>query len=518
MTAILGLNEYNKNLFEIEKERKILKTNQVTNCILSTPQRLNYSLVDGTFTLKAGSKVFIDGAEYTLTQDSVSNLGSNSTDDLYIIYRKSDNNLIVIPVSTSSSGTALPDSGINFQGFYHTFEKKMYRYINGDWSLNGDLSLPIAKIRLASSEKVQTVYNYYDWYSVCGNTLIIFPGTKLLMPNGLNSDGTKKNLEITTKYSHITITLDNIRRYAYIATDGKVYALGSGRFSNQSLNNIKNINDSVFKWYIPELNVCYSRSTNGAEWEVIYRPFCIILAVQDNGSIIEETSPLTTLSVANRDEIVDLYNTQDIYGQKTFLEAILLKNNTINTWNGIHCTNSNFDLSTYTSAQQVTGCRLMSLDKNKEYFSAFQGYKAANNSQIKSQIIARTFINGDKTKPITASIEVGVNKEGTRYTYCPSSDANNSILTTVQIVETDSGVGMKLGNGLIIQWGPKTASGTTITLPIPMASDNYSILLGTYIAGSGSGNQSGGWKNKTTTSFFLQHGACDGLDWFVIGR
>lgn len=74
-----------------------------------------------------------------------------------------------------------------------------------------------------------------------------------------------------------------------------------------------------------------------------------------------------------------------------------------------------------------------------------------------------------------------------------------------------------LGNGLIIQWG-SIVSGGTITLPIPMSSNNYSISLGTYIAGSGSGNQSGGWKNKTTTSFFLQFGACDGLDWFVIGR
>lgn len=526
-----------KALLCASKTDGINKT-QVTNCILSTPQRIKYTLdTDGNFTLKAGSKVFVNGQDYVLPQDANTHLGTDFSKELYVFYHKDTNSVIVTRVADSLSGSTLPTMGDEvdvvepgssssvsstnkeYSIFYNTRDKSVYRYRNGSWSKQYGESLPIAKITLKAENKVGSLLNIYDWYSVCGNTIVVFPDVKVLMANGLNTDGTKKNIEITTQFTQSTITLDNIRRYVYLASNGQIYALGTGRFGVSNLSDLKNIASGIFRCYIPELNTWYTRSTDGGDWTSTNSPSCMLLKFKDNGSIVSEIAPYTnTLSIADKDEVVDLYNSQEIDGVKTFLENIILKNNKINTWNGISIKNSELDLSNYTKAQQVVGGRFISVDKNNDYFSTFQGYKSANNSKVSSQMIARTYINGDKTKQITSVIECAVNSAGERYTYCPSCSEPNSIVTTVQITETESGIGMKLGNGLIIQWGTNNSSGTTITLPIPMSSNNYSILLGTYIAGSGSGNQSGGWKNKTTTSFFLQHGACDGLDWFVIGR
>lgn len=71
-------------------------------------------------------------------------------------------------------------------------------------------------------------------------------------------------------------------------------------------------------------------------------------------------------------------------------------------------------------------------------------------------------------------------------------------------------------DGYCEQWGSITNTGT-INLLKSYVDTNYNIVLGTYTAGNLSGDQSGGWKNKTVSNFFLQYGACNGLDWKTCG-
>ena len=70
---------------------------------------------------------------------------------------------------------------------------------------------------------------------------------------------------------------------------------------------------------------------------------------------------------------------------------------------------------------------------------------------------------------------------------------------------------------LLEQWGTLTSSNQTITFLKEMSDTNYNISLGANVDGGLSGNQSGGWREKTTTGFYLQFANVNTMDWRVIG-
>ena len=106
---------------------------------------------------------------------------------------------------------------------------------------------------------------------------------------------------------------------------------------------------------------------------------------------------------------------------------------------------------------------------------------------------------------------IGRDENGKFFSYCNPSDYNNSIVTTVAKSKAKNGH-FKLGNGLIVQWGQDVFEGssTTITLPTPFTSTNYSIAhcpidtAGTYCVGM--------LVESKTTSNFVGHG------WNTAGR
>ena len=63
--------------------------------------------------------------------------------------------------------------------------------------------------------------------------------------------------------------------------------------------------------------------------------------------------------------------------------------------------------------------------------------------------------------------------DGAKYATCPPSDVNGSIVTTVNKSKATNGY-YQLGNGLIVQWGSFSTSGT-ITLPKAFTSTNYKV-------------------------------------------
>ncbi len=70
---------------------------------------------------------------------------------------------------------------------------------------------------------------------------------------------------------------------------------------------------------------------------------------------------------------------------------------------------------------------------------------------------------------------------------------------------------------LLEQWGTLTSSNQTITFLKEMSDTNYNISLGANVDGGLSGNQSGGWREKTTTGFYLQFANVNTMNWRVIG-
>lgn len=107
--------------------------------------------------------------------------------------------------------------------------------------------------------------------------------------------------------------------------------------------------------------------------------------------------------------------------------------------------------------------------------------------------------------------------------FVPSSDKINAAISTVGINKSSNGY-VKLGNGIIIQWGITPSainadSSVTITLPTAFTSSNYSVSVcqnGTMQTGGGGID---GVDTKTTTSFTLNHGADGNYNymWIAIG-
>lgn len=112
----------------------------------------------------------------------------------------------------------------------------------------------------------------------------------------------------------------------------------------------------------------------------------------------------------------------------------------------------------------VTFGQVLSRDKNNQWTGYLQ--TLLNTSNIMSTSIgARRSINGTNK---SASIAVCVNSSGTGYAIAPASAVAGSILTTVAISKSANGY-VKLGNGLILQWGYTSAKSNTFPIKFPSA-------------------------------------------------
>ena len=93
--------------------------------------------------------------------------------------------------------------------------------------------------------------------------------------------------------------------------------------------------------------------------------------------------------------------------------------------------------------------------------------------------------------------------DGRSFTYAPASDVNNSIVTTTGISKTDNGY-VKLGNGIIIQWGGISSSSynnqLTITFPTSFSNNQYKIILTQEYDNTGEYNANAYVRSKTNTS------------------
>lgn len=102
--------------------------------------------------------------------------------------------------------------------------------------------------------------------------------------------------------------------------------------------------------------------------------------------------------------------------------------------------------------------------------------------------------------------------------YVPDAYLKNSVVVTNSISKDSKGY-VKMGNGIIIQWGTESAGSTvTVTLPIAFSNTNFKVIA-TSLATSGSLGALG-INTKTTTGFniYASGGASSvNSQWIAIG-
>ena len=197
---------------------------------------------------------------------------------------------------------------------------------------------------------------------------------------------------------------------------------------------------------------------------------------------------------------------ETIDGVKTFTSGHVFKNSATLNWF------SSLDLSIAPPTTASFG-QLNFYDRNNSLAGGFHLYQF-NNGRSRAGMRVRTGEGAEKV--------LCVYNDGT--TTCPASSVENSIVTTTGIAKSPNGF-VKLGNGVILQWGsatPSSGSGT-ITFPTPFAGMSRVV---TGVAGALSEPRVVRVFNNSKTSFdyecYKQNGdkasqLATAFFWFAIG-
>lgn len=301
-------------------EKHFLNKTRLSNCVLEVPQRIKLEFVNGVLTLKAGSQL--------LQPD-----GIDDSENWHFKYKTVETDLVMPSISSANvyqgpvfidarteltdantyrldyyvpdncgTGPSFPAAPNEFMRFWNTSDNKLYMYHNSTWRSDLDLAFPIADVTI-NTTSIQSLDNVYNTTIACGNGLLVQSGVKVLMPNGLNPDGTLNNLEYTTPYVLAeSVDISGSMDWVYtLGSDGDIYALFREFYYVQTSTPVIPNYVGVAFWYNPATN----KSTffiNGVAQE---RPAIIIGSIIKSGtsaniSIVPQKTPANLLKYSDR--------------------------------------------------------------------------------------------------------------------------------------------------------------------------------------------------------------------------
>lgn len=200
----------------------LLNQTQITNCLLEVPQRIKYTLEDGTLTLKAGSVIIVPYGTEDLTEtypvgstfilNTLKVVDTQFADGKFFVWAELQNDVASKTTGYTYSGFICMDIGnnnlhtdsatitSNYTGnaFYYNREINKLQWVGTEGDLTRLYSLPVGKATLNSTLGYVSVDQIFNGFGYIGSTIWVDKGVKGLIPNGRNTDGTLKNIEFTT--------------------------------------------------------------------------------------------------------------------------------------------------------------------------------------------------------------------------------------------------------------------------------------------------------------------------------
>ena len=222
-------NEFNQTVNKIEDNLSTkLNESQITNCLLEVPQRIKYTLKDGTLTIKAGSVAIVPyGVEdltnqypngTTFIHENFKVVDTQFADGKFFVWVEVQSdivsyqtatdtkmrpalidlsrNLISTLMNTTSSDVTFEGTGNNNN--YRTDLNIIENTLSGVHN-SYVMSLPLMTVMSDAVVIVKTVEQVFNGMGYIGSTKWLDKGVKLLCCDGRNEDGTLKNVEVTTK-------------------------------------------------------------------------------------------------------------------------------------------------------------------------------------------------------------------------------------------------------------------------------------------------------------------------------
>lgn len=208
----------------IEKSGGI--NDKITNCLLEVPQRIKYTLNNGTLTIKAGSVVIVPYGTEDLTADYP--VGSTFINDNFKVYdtqfadgkffvwaevqRDVSQNApetvvytrhVAMDITNNTlerfSGTVSGDSSIapnTWDMFYRTDLNQVgLTGANKEILQQGDISLPFMAVLGDGTNSYGSIINVFNGMGYIGSTVWVDKGVRALLTNGRNEDGTLNNID-----------------------------------------------------------------------------------------------------------------------------------------------------------------------------------------------------------------------------------------------------------------------------------------------------------------------------------
>jgi hypothetical protein len=210
-----------------------LNRQQVTNCIIESPQRVKYTFVDGALIIKAGSVIIIPygttdlSSTYPVGTTFINNnlkvydtywdstnskfyvyaqlqedhiraasAGSSTITTRHIAFSIADNSLGTIAYGnaiSSTSDTVSPSTCL----FYNTTSNLVKKKDSGVIGTQV-CSLPFGLVVNNDTYQVAKVKQIFNGFGYIGSVIWADKGIKGLIPNGRNNDGNLNNTEFTT--------------------------------------------------------------------------------------------------------------------------------------------------------------------------------------------------------------------------------------------------------------------------------------------------------------------------------
>lgn len=218
---------------DIEGEKHFINKSQITNCLLEVPQRIKYTLENGTLTIHKGSVVIVPygiedlSATYpvgaTFINDNFKVYDTQYTEDAdgngkFFVWVELVGDIIRDATSSSSVYERLMYINITGNGTNGTIENTSgsgdtsststnYNHYNTTTNLivckssgvikDVILSLPIFKYLSDTTYNVATVTQVFNGMGYIGAVKWLDKGVKMLLSDGFNADGTYKSIEYT---------------------------------------------------------------------------------------------------------------------------------------------------------------------------------------------------------------------------------------------------------------------------------------------------------------------------------
>lgn len=283
----------------------------IANCLLEVPQNIKLELKDGVLTLKAGSKVVVpngfeeDGVtpkfDYLTISKDMNIVSGNLSRNLSLFYRNGSYQRC--ETRLAFSGTTAPTTA-SIMLWYDT-ANNLVKFTNdkGVTWVSDNISLPFSLVKETDSgwASIDQVFNGFGFV---GSTIWADKGTKYLIPNGRNKDGTLKNIEYT--FSEIraqtntsSFTGDILLAYSqngYVSWWTKEYFTESDTVPTPTY--------STWRWLNTRENKLYYTTDTGATWKTAQ--YSILGWCNLTSGKITEFYPKTTFRAVDYNDIQSL--------------------------------------------------------------------------------------------------------------------------------------------------------------------------------------------------------------------